>query len=294
VSPAFHLDAPAKLNLGLRIVGRRDDGYHELESLFAPLDLKDSVALHVESASAACVSLQLAGDDVGAPRGEENLALRAARAFLERGAIAARVEIGLTKRTPVAAGLGGGSSDAAAVLRGLVRAFPDALADEALLALALSLGADVPFFLDPRPSWVTGVGEHREPVRGLPELALVLANPGHPLATVEVFGAYDALAAAHRTSAGPPEGLAAIARDDDALAALLGNDLEPEALRLCPAIGRLRRALVAAGARAVGMSGSGATLFGVFADRPAAETAAAQLDTAGGAWIRVAATRECG
>jgi len=282
------------VNLGLRIVGRRADGHHRLESLFAPLDLADGVALHVESASAASVSLQLAGEDLGAPTDESNLALRAARAFLERGGVAARVEIGLTKRTPVAAGLGGGSSDAATVLRGLLRAFPDALDEAGLEALALSLGADVPFFLDPRPAWVTGVGEHRDPVRGLPALALVLANPGHGLLTAEVFGAYDALTDTDRTPAGPPDDLAAVAGDDDALAALLGNDLEAAALRLCPAIGRLRRALEVSGARAVGMSGSGATLFGVFTDRDAAEAAAAGLERVGGAWIRVAATRECG
>jgi 4-diphosphocytidyl-2-C-methyl-D-erythritol kinase len=294
VSPSFHLDAPAKLNLGLRIIGRRNDGYHELESLFVPLDLADSVALHVESASAASVSLELAGDDVGAPPGEENLALRAARAFLECSDVSARIEIGLTKHTPVAAGLGGGSSDAAAVLRGLLRAFPDALGDAALEALALSLGADVPYFLDPRPAWVSGVGELRQPVHGLPPLALLLANPGYALPTAEVFGAYDALARAYEPSAGPPSGLSAIEADDGALAALLHNDLEAAALRLCPPIGRLRSRLNDTGARAVGMSGSGATLFGVFTDRRAAEAAARQLVEAGPVWARVAAIRESG
>ncbi len=290
--PSFHLDAPAKLNLGLRILGQRPDGYHEIESLFVPLDLADGVALHVESASAPSVSLDLAGEEVGAPLGEENLALRAARAFLERGDVSARVEIGLTKHTPAAAGLGGGSSDAAAVLRGLRRAFPDVLDDTGLETLALSLGADVPYFLDPRPAWVTGVGERREPVDDLPPLALLLTNPGESLATVEVFGAYDALGADPSPATGAPRDLAAIAEDDDALAALLHNDLEEAALRLCPLIGRLRSRLAAVGPRAVGMSGSGATLFGVFADSAAAEAAGSRLGEGGEVWWRVAAIRE--
>jgi 4-diphosphocytidyl-2-C-methyl-D-erythritol kinase len=294
VCPSFHLDAPAKLNLGLRILGLRKDGYHEIESLFVPLDLADGVALHVESASASSVSLELAGEEVGAPPGETNLALRAARAFLERGDVSARVEIGLTKHTPAAAGLGGGSSDAAAVLRGLRRAFPDALDDAGLETLALSLGADVPYFLDPRPAWVSGVGERREPVHDLPPLALLLTNPGHSLATAEVFGAYDALGDASSARSGPPNDLAAIAADDRALAALLHNDLEAAALRLCPPIGRLRTRLIDTGPRAVGMSGSGATLFGVFADPGAAEVAGRRLEESGPVWSRVAAIRESG
>jgi len=294
VSPSFHLDAPAKVNLGLRIVGRRQDGYHELESLFAPLDLADGIALHVESASAASVALQLAGEEVGAPPGEDNLALRAARLFLERGGVTARVEIGLTKHTPAAAGLGGGSSDAAAVLRGLARAFPDALEAAELEAAALALGADVPFFLSPGPTWVSGIGEQREPVEGLPTLTLLLANPGAHLATAEVFRAFDALAGPISPRRGCPADLVGTICDDRALGALLGNDLEPPAVRLCPAIARLRDALRATGARAVGMSGSGATLFAVFADRAAAEDARAALPLPRGGWSRVATTRESG
>src|SRR5262245_56190362 len=175
MSVSLALEAPAKVNLGLRIVGRRTDGYHELESLFAPIDLADAIALQIESSRAVEVVLAITGEAGGAPPGDANLAVRAARAFLARSGIAARVAIGLTKRTPVPAGLGGGSSDAAAVLRGLAQAFPAALQDEELEEIALGLGADVPFFLDPGPAWVTGIGERREPVGGLPSLALLLA-----------------------------------------------------------------------------------------------------------------------
>ena len=289
------LEAPAKVNLGLRVVGRRADGYHELESLFAPIDLADAIALRIEPARTAVVAIELAGDATGAPPDGTNLAVRAARAFLAKGAIGARVAIQLTKRTPVAAGLGGGSSDAAAVLRGLAQAFPAALANAALEEIALGLGADVPFFLDPRPAWVTGIGERREPVAGLPPLALLLANPGEPLATAEVFRAFDALArpgAAPSAPSAPPQSLARELADDRALAARLHNDLEEPAVRLCPPIARLRAQLSAAGARAVAMSGSGATLYGVYADRPAAERAAAALAQPERGWVRVAVTWE--
>ncbi len=294
MSPTVALAAPAKVNLGLRIVGRRDDGYHELESLFAPLDLADAVALRVEPAARAEVTLALDGPGEGAPADDTNLAARAARAFLERARVAARVEIGLTKRTPVAAGLGGGSSDAAAVLRGLAGALPDALDAAALADAALSLGADVPWFLDPRPAWVGGIGERREPAPGLPQLALLLANPGQPLASAEVYRAYDALESGPAPPAARPADLARLAADRGALAALLHNDLEPAARRLCPALGRLRRSLEEAGALAVGMSGSGATLFGVFPDAAAAEAAGRRLELPRPGWVRVASTRNRG
>ena len=292
MSVSLELEAPAKVNLGLRIVGRRADGYHELESLFVPIDLADAIALRIESAAAPEVRLAITGDAPGAPPGGDNLAVRAAHAFLAQGGVRARVAIGLTKRTPVAAGLGGGSSDAAAVLRGLALAFPAAVAGRALEEIALALGADVPFFLDPRPSWVTGIGEQREPVSGVPPLTLLLANPGEALATAEVFRAFDAIASPLARRSEAPRALAREFTDDAALAARIRNDLEAPAVRLCPPMARLRAQLSAAGARAVGMSGSGATVYGVFASRAAAEEAASALGLRARGWARVAATGE--
>ena len=133
------LSAPAKINLGLRVLRRRADGYHEIESLFLPLDLADEIRLAVEPALHASVRLSLAPTPLSVPYGDENLAARAARAFLEAAGLSCRVDIELAKHTPVAAGLGGGSSDAGAVLRGLAAQFPEALDDEALASLALAL-----------------------------------------------------------------------------------------------------------------------------------------------------------
>ncbi|MDH3519573.1 MAG: 4-(cytidine 5'-diphospho)-2-C-methyl-D-erythritol kinase [Myxococcales bacterium] len=289
------LSAPAKINLGLRILRRRSDGYHELESLFLPLDLADVLELEVRDASRPSVHLRLAGRSAQVPDGGENLAARAAQAYLDRAGLACRVEIALAKHTPAAAGLGGGSSDAGAVLRALAARFPDALGPEALHALALALGADVPFFLDPRPCWVSGVGERLEPVEGLPALPLLLVNPGVALATAEVYRAFDALHPGwSRAPAPAPDGraLADPRTRAERLAGWVDNDLASAALRLCPAIGRVRQRLQELGALAVGMSGSGATLYGVFPD---AASARASLDRAGfapPAWGRVATTLE--
>jgi len=293
--------APAKLNLGLRIVGRRADGYHELESLFAPLDLADRLELSVEEGAPSEVELALAGDaGGGVPADARNLAARAARAFLDAAGLCARVRIALEKRVPAAAGLGGGSSDAGAVLRALDRRFPGALAASELARLALRLGADVPYFLDPRPALVSGVGERRDPLPApLPALSLVLANPGAPLATAPVFAAYaaggarpsarGALAAALREAqAGPVEALAA------RLAPLLANDLEAAAEALCPGIAGVREVLRAGGALAVGLSGSGATLYGVYAGPEAAQAALREARLPEGAWARLARTLEAG
>jgi 4-diphosphocytidyl-2-C-methyl-D-erythritol kinase len=292
--------APAKLNLGLRIVGRRPDGYHELESLFVPIDLADELELACEDRvdGPSEVELALSGADAGVPADAGNLAVRAARAFLDAAGLRARVQIALAKRIPAAAGLGGGSSDAGAVLRALARRFPGALGAEGLGELALRLGADVPFFLDPRPALLSGIGERRAPLSGqLPALDVVLANPGHPVPTARVFAAYAAGATRHgpvgrleeqlaAALAGPAEGVAG------RLGALVANDLEAAAETVCPALAPVRAALRGAGALAVGLSGSGGTFYGIFATPDAAEAALAGLCLAPPAWVRLARSAE--
>jgi 4-diphosphocytidyl-2-C-methyl-D-erythritol kinase len=295
------LRAPAKVNLGLRVLGRRPDGYHWIESLFVPLvDLADEV--DVESGPGSGVDLELAGDLAGVPAGPENLAARAGLAFLREARLGAALRIRVEKRIPAAAGLGGGSSDAGAVLRGLAACFPGRLDPERLRALALDLGADVPFFLDPRPARVRGIGERIEPVRGLPALPLVLANPGIPLSTAEVYRAFDA-APGGWTGTRPDATLAApsgLLGEDGRLQSgglasfletVLQNDLEPAAVRLCPSILELREQMQAAGALGVGLSGSGPTVFGVFPDARASRRALERCFPAPGprAWVATTA-----
>jgi len=297
-SRSLRCHAPGKINLGLRIVGRRADGYHELESLFAPLDLGDDVEVAVSESTAFEVKLELEGAGEAIPADETNLACRAAKAFAEAAGLSCRVELQIEKRLPAGAGLGGGSSDAGAVLRALRDLFPGAVDGSRLAELALELGADVPFFLDPRPARVSGIGERLEALDGLPSLPVLLANPGVALATADVFRTFAAIQPALTKSAHdrriPP--LSGATGPGWAFTGATGlsleNDLEPIAVRLCPPIARLQRQIRAAGAQAVGMSGSGATVFGLFESAEAAKRALEEAAFEAPVWARVAATQE--
>jgi len=290
--------APGKLNLGLRVVGRRADGYHELESLFAPLDLGDDVEVAVSESKTCEVALRLEGACEAIPDGAGNLAHRAAADFAKAAGLTCRIELRIEKRLPAGAGLGGGSSDAGAVLRALDELFPGALDGSQLAAIALGLGADVPFFLDPRPARIRGIGERIEAVDALPSLPVLLANPGVALATADVFRAFAAIRPALTNSAADrriprPSGASGPGWTFESAAKLdLTNDLEPIAIRLCPPIARLSRRIEAAGALAVGMSGSGATVFGLFESMEAAKRALEATRFEAPVWARVAATQE--
>ena len=286
--------APAKINLGLRVVGRRPDGYHLLESLFVPLDLADRLEITIEPSAEIEIEFALTGPAEGVPVGPENLAGGAARRFLEEAGLSARVRIALEKRIPAGAGLGGGSSDAATVLRVLSQHFANEISRNRLAAIALGLGADVPFFLDPRPAWVTGIGEEIQPLDGIPALDLLLVTPAPPLATAAVFRGFDAaltpgspgrrmpalrdgpgriLIAALANEKADQAGLGAGSKAQQELTALLANDLTPVASRLHPGIDRVQAELTRIGARAVAMSGSGPTMFGLFPSAEQARTA---------------------
>jgi 4-diphosphocytidyl-2-C-methyl-D-erythritol kinase len=229
------------------------------------------------------VELRIEGEFAGVPEDASNLTVRAAVAFLQAAGIDAGLRLVLEKQIPAAAGLGGGSSDAAAVLRGLARIYPGVISPQGLRELALGLGADIPFFLDPRPALVTGVGEEIEPIPGIPALSLLLAHPGVALATRDVYRAYDASRASLtpvRAGSRMP-GISALREGGDhALAELLENDLEQAAIRLCPCISELREVIEGSGALAVGMSGSGPTVFGIFRDTIAASQARDRLNLA--------------
>ncbi|MFO0690742.1 MAG: 4-(cytidine 5'-diphospho)-2-C-methyl-D-erythritol kinase [Myxococcota bacterium] len=290
MSPALRLRAPAKLNLGLALVGTRPDGYHLLESVFAPVAVYDELTLELGSGPGAidlvcgpALDPDLPEAVGTVPTGPENLVWRAARLFCDRTGLAAGIRIGLRKGIPAGAGLGGGSSDAAAVLRGLVALSGLPVEPAELARWALALGADVPFFLAPEPAFVHGIGEHIERVGPLPELPVVLVNPGKTLATADVYRASDRLSAAlTKNRAGSTmralSGLTQNRRDlVPALRDLLINDLEPAARQLCPVVGRIAERLGRVGALAVSMTGSGATVFGVFDSEAAASDAAERL-----------------
>lgn len=270
--------APAKVNLALHVTGRRDDGYHLLDSLVVFAGVGDDLTF----APAAETTLAIDGPRAaGVPADATNLVLRAA-AQLQGPPVAIR----LTKRLPAAAGIGGGSSDAAAALRGLLSMGHRPRGD--LAALALSLGADVPVCLAGRPARMSGVGERLAPLPPLPPLWLVLVNPGVPVSTRACFAALAGRFGARMDdppSAGWPDA-AALAR----WLAAQRNDLEPPARRLAPPVDSALAVLATTpGCLLARMSGSGATCFGLYADATAAGAAADRIGGANPAWWVVAA-----
>jgi 4-diphosphocytidyl-2-C-methyl-D-erythritol kinase len=278
--------APAKVNLTLHVLGRRSDGWHELDSLVAFAGCCDWLAFE----PAETLSLTIGGPTAAAAGPtDDNLVLRAARALAER---VPRLKLGrfhLRKALPVAAGLGGGSSDAAAALRALAAANGLAPDDERLFAAAAAVSSDAPVCLCPSARPMAGRGERLGPPLGLAPLPAVLANPGDAVATPAVFAALGLAPGAWR---GAPTGLPLefgcdAARALEALAAGR-NDLQASAIRIAPAIGDTLAALARLdGARLARMSGSGATCFALFDDRHAAARAARALAGAHpGWWVR--------
>ena len=263
--------APAKINLTLHVTGRRADGYHELDSLVVFAGAHDLL----RAAPADTLSLTLEGPfAAGLSAGADNLVLRAARALGELCGVRAGAALHLDKRLPVASGIGGGSSDAAATLRLLGALWGVAPAPWALHALAAGLGADVPVCLAPRPCRMSGVGEVLSPAPGLPECGMVLVNPGVALETRAVFGARRGGFSVARTM--PPGWPDAAAMATELAAG--ANDLQAAAIGLCPAVGDVLAALrMQAGCLLARMSGSGATCFALFATPAAAAAAAAGL-----------------
>ena len=266
--------APAKLNLGLSIRDRRSDGYHEIETVFVPIRLFDEIELRRISGP----SVRLAAAHPGLPADSRNLAVRGAEATLEALGELAGIELRLEKRIPLAAGLGGGSSDAAAAIRGVEALLGRDLGDRRRSQLALELGADVPFFLDPCPALGTGIGACLSPLAEVPEMWWLLV--------VFPFGV--STPTAYREAARE----LTLPREGSSIAALLGpgglcvspgNDLETVATRRHPEIRQARKALERVGAQVSGMSGSGPTVYGRFRNREDAESGRERIDLPAGA-----------
>jgi 4-diphosphocytidyl-2-C-methyl-D-erythritol kinase len=269
--------APAKVNLVLRVGPARPDGYHDLLSLMVPLDLGDRVEVRVGRRAGPVTCRVLGHRELD---GAANLAARAAEAFRRRFSVDRAMAIRIEKRVPITAGLGGGSSDAAAVLRCLARAFwiRDAAA---LRGVGLSIGSDVPFFLGPGPAWVAGRGERLRPA-AVPRLELVLLYPRDPALAIRAADAYRWLDEDRRDRP-----VAALPRAAPWRPTLVGNDLQPPCVARHPFLDRLLERLSGAGATATLMSGSGPTVFGLFAGRAQARHAARALGAAAGVDVEV-------
>jgi 4-diphosphocytidyl-2-C-methyl-D-erythritol kinase len=260
--------APAKLNLFLRVVGRRaSDGYHLLDSLFVPITLADRIRLDLRPASRRMVTL--ACDAPTLPTDERNLAVCSALAFMTEFEVDAEIAIDLHKEIPAGAGLGGGSSDAGTVLRMMALLCHIDSVDR-LAAVALKLGADVPFFLNPVPARVGGIGELISPLSNMADFGLVVAVPPFEVATADVFRE---LKPENWSGPAPDTNVESIVAGKIS-SALMVNDLATVAVSRWPEIGRLLSILEAAGATASAMTGSGGAVFGVFPTYAAACQAA--------------------
>jgi 4-diphosphocytidyl-2-C-methyl-D-erythritol kinase len=281
--------ARAKINLTLKVCGRRPDGYHELQSLVTFADVADEIVFEPGTEASVTTVGPFASEIAGANLIETTLhRLREIDPGLCLGAVT------LTKNLPVAAGLGGGSADAAAVLRAVRAANPERADRIDWHQIAVRLGADVAVCLAGQPALMWGIGDRIEPLAGpLPGLAAVLVNPRVPLSTARVFTALNAPPA-------PPFARPELGRDIRSLQGLLdvmrsiGNDLERPAIALLPVIANIKAALTAQpGYRLSALSGSGPTCFGVFSDAAAASQAAAALGSAHPNWW-IVATRLAG
>ncbi|MBI4208471.1 MAG: 4-(cytidine 5'-diphospho)-2-C-methyl-D-erythritol kinase [Deltaproteobacteria bacterium] len=266
---AIKLLAPAKVNLILQVLRKRSDGYHEILSLMQRLSWGDEVLLRKRVKG---VLLKVAPSVV--PSNRENLAYRAAEYFFERFKIDGGVEIELQKRIPVGAGLGGGSSDAAAVLRGLASLWGIPL-DLSPQKIARELGADLPFFLGGSPAIARGIGEELEPIDKFPSLWYLLAFSKIFVSTAQAYGAL------RLTKEREPVTLPQIYHGMSDLKSYIINDFEPWVTEQWPELKEMKEQLRHCGAEIAGMSGSGSTFFGLFSSEETAKKAQEALSKEG-------------
>jgi len=258
------IPSPAKINLFLKVVGKRPDGYHEIITLLSPISLFDTVVLafHQSATSVECPHPKV-------PKDKNNLAYRAASLFFDALSIHDGVAIFIDKVIPVAAGLGGGSSNAAAVLMGLNQHYGSPLDDEQLKEIAIKVGADVPFFLFRRGAIATGIGERLEACEHLPPRSVVLVCPTYEVPTAWVYKNLNLTL----TNCEKSIKNRYFQEDFTKVTGLLCNDLEQVTAGKFPEIKTIERALLDLGAEVALMSGSGPSVFGLFTNRQLAENA---------------------
>jgi 4-diphosphocytidyl-2-C-methyl-D-erythritol kinase len=271
------LKAPAKVNYRLDVLRKRPDGYHDLRMIMQPIDLCDQVTIRRAPRPGITVTCGARG----VPDGEGNIAWRAARALFDPDSDSRGLAIDIVKRIPVAAGLGGGSSDAAAVLSGVNRLL--GLSQERLMEIGTGLGADVPFFLLGGPALAEGIGERLTPLEGIPQAWLALINPSFPVSTAWAYGQINL----SLTTNAPIPYIPLFYGTLDEVTAILANDLERVTMEAHPVIGNIKELLRQAGALGTLMSGSGPTVFGIFADEATARAACSAV-TAGTNWFSTA------
>lgn len=263
--------APAKVNLFLQVLGKRPDGYHELATLMQKIELSDRILFE---AGGRGIQIECPGSPL--PADETNIAYKAAAVLFNHINDQPGIRITIEKRIPAAAGLGGGSSDAATVLKGLNELFGYNLNREELISLGEKIGADVPFFLVDGTAWAFGKGERLETAENIPAMWLVLVNPGFEVSTKSV---YEGLKMG-LTKGGLKFSIPKFFSIQD-IAQGLRNDLERVTLKRHPVLAQIKEHLVRCGAIGALMSGSGPTVFGIFTGQKEAEKSAAEFKRAG-------------
>ncbi len=248
------LKAPAKVNYRLDVLRRRPDGYHDLRMIMQRIDLCDEITITLSDVPGVRVTCGRGG----VPDGPENIAWRAANALLALSGREAGIDIAITKNIPVAAGLGGGSSDAATVLLGVNDLLGLGLGIERLMEIGVTLGADVPFFVFGKTALAEGIGEVLTAIDTVPPLWLVIVNPNIPVSTAWVYQSL------RLTGERNGDIIPRFFKDVADVSAVLSNDLESVTIERYPVIGEIKERLVAAGAAGALMSGSGPTVFGLF------------------------------
>ena len=274
----MRLRTHAKLNLSLRVLGRRADGYHEIESIFHGIDLADDIELNETAGSSVDVEMYYAADTMGeAPALEENLIYRAAQSLIEHGGGAGRgVKIDVIKRIPIGGGLGGGSGNAAGTLLALSKLWNMQLERKRLLELAGTIGSDVTYCIDGGTALATARGEQLTQMPAPHAMWFVLGISRDPLLTRDVYSAWDELGHEEQVTSSmmaPALG----AGDVNEVASLLHNDLERPAFMLRPELSRKKEAILDAGALGAGMTGSGPTMFGILEEAGSAREVAAKV-----------------
>lgn len=257
------LKAPAKVNYRLDVLRRRPDGYHDLRMIMQRIDLCDEITITVADRPGIRVSC---GRE-GVPDGPDNIAWRAADALLGAAGKAVGLDIAITKNIPVAAGLGGGSSDGAAVLMGVNELLGLGFSDELLMEIGVKLGADVPFFIFKKTALAEGIGEVLTPLDGVPTVWLAVVNPNVHVSTAWVYQNLQL------TSGRGEVKIPRFYENVVDLCSVLANDLEAVTIPRHPVIGEIKDELLECGARGALMSGSGPTVFGLFDDERGARAA---------------------
>jgi 4-diphosphocytidyl-2-C-methyl-D-erythritol kinase len=264
---SIKIKSPAKINLGLKVVGKRSDGYHDIETVFQMISLYDYITL---TESDTGITLYSNNKDI--PLDEKNLAYKAANLLRERAGVKKGVKIEIDKNIPISAGLGGGSSNAAATLLGLNYIWKLRLSREELLPIAKQLGADVPFFLSGVRAFGTGRGDELQILPVTRKFYVILLNPGLYISTEWVYKNLKLELTKGRKSINIKKFISGREELED-LAAILFNDLESVVIERHEVIGRMKDILLSAGASGSLMSGSGSTVFGIFKDYSSAKQA---------------------